>query len=99
LVAFLEVKLQVYGPLLEQGDLLVEFVDVGWRAEAGLAPGVFTECFGEALLEALDVAGQSACALVRGEQVGLQGKAADTRAGGGSVGCLALDRVEFGSPD
>ncbi len=63
-------------PCSKQGDLLVELVDVGWCAEAGFAPGLFAERFGQAL----DVAGQAAGAFVRGEEVGLEGDAADVRA-------------------
>jgi hypothetical protein len=41
-------------------------------AQAGLAPGVLTECFGEALFEVLDAGVEPGGAFVGGEQVGLQ---------------------------
>jgi hypothetical protein len=40
--------------LLQVGDRLVEGVDVGGDAEAGLAPGVLAECLGQALFQVLD---------------------------------------------
>ena len=48
LVAFLELEAQVDGLLFEVGDLLAEGVDVGGDAEAGLVPGLLTECLGQA---------------------------------------------------
>ena len=45
LVAFFELEAQVDGLLLEVGDLLVEGVDVGGRAEPGFAPGLLAERF------------------------------------------------------
>ena len=52
--------------MLELGDPLVECVDVGLGAEPGLAPGVFAEGFGEALLELVDAGVQAVGAFVRG---------------------------------
>ena len=85
LVAFRQLQAQVDGLLLEVGDLLGEGVDVGWGAEAGLAPGVLTECFREALLEVLDAGVQPGGAFVGGEQVGLQRGSGDRRVGGSAA--------------
>ena len=54
LVAFLELQAQVDGLLFEVGDLLVEGVDVGGRAEPGFAPGLLAERLGQAFLELPD---------------------------------------------
>jgi hypothetical protein len=45
---------QVGGLLLEMGDFLVERVDVGGRAEPGLAPRLFAERSGKPLFELAD---------------------------------------------
>lgn len=42
-IAFFELKAQVGDVLFEMGDLLVEGVDVGGGAEAGLVPGPLAE--------------------------------------------------------
>ena len=68
LVAFAELQAQVDGLLLEVGDLLVQGVDVDGGAQAGLAPGVLTECFGQAFLEVLDA--RAAGWRVRGRRAG-----------------------------
>ena len=55
LIAFGELEAQVDGLLLEVGGpLLADCVDVGGRAEAGLAPGLLTECIGQALFKLPD---------------------------------------------
>jgi hypothetical protein len=46
LVAFLDVQTQVGHLLFDVCDLLVEGIDVGWRAEPGLAPDLFAQGFG-----------------------------------------------------
>ena len=51
---------------------LAEGVDVGGDAEPGLAPGLLTECLGQAFLELPDAGVEPDGALVGGEQVGLQ---------------------------
>ena len=53
-VAFFELEPQVDGLLFEVGDLLVEGVDVGGRAEPGFAPGLLAEGLGQALFELPD---------------------------------------------
>jgi hypothetical protein len=45
-VAFLTLEVQVGDLLLHVGDLVVEGVDVGGRAEAGLTPCLVVECLG-----------------------------------------------------
>lgn len=40
------------------GDLLAEGVDVGWDAEAGLVPGLLTECLGQAPFKPPDAGGE-----------------------------------------
>ena len=79
LVAFGELELQVGGFLLEIGDLLVEGVDVGGRAEPGLVPGLLAERFGQPFLELADAGGEPDGALAGGEQVRLQGCAVGRR--------------------
>ena len=86
LVAFFELEAQVDGLLLEMGDLLVEGVDVGGRAEPGFAPGLLAERLGQALFELPDAGGEPGCAFMGGEQVGLQRGAGDGRAGGAAGG-------------
>ena len=78
-VAFGELQAQVDGLLFEVGDLLVEGVDVGRGTEAGLAPGVLAEGFGEAFLQLLDTRVEPDRAFVGGEQVGLQWRPHDFR--------------------
>jgi hypothetical protein len=63
---------QVDRLLFEVGDLLVEGVDVGGGAQAGLAPGVLAQCGGETLFEMLDASVKPGGAFVGGEEVGLQ---------------------------
>jgi hypothetical protein len=72
LVAFLQLETQVDGLLLQVVDLLAEGVDVGGRAEPGLAPCLFAERFGQAFLKLADAGVQPDSAFVRREQVGLQ---------------------------
>src|SRR6266550_3614840 len=72
LALFLELEAQVDGLLLQVSELLVEGVDVGGRAEPGLAPGLFPERFGQAFLKLPDAGVQPDGAFVGGEQVGLQ---------------------------
>ena len=66
-VAFFELEPQVDGLLFERDDLLLELVDVVGGAEAGLAPGLFAEQFGEALFELVDPGGEADAALLGGE--------------------------------
>ncbi len=81
-------------------DLLGEGVEVGGRAEPGLAPGLLAEGFGEAFFELPDAGVQPERAFVRGEQVGLQRGAGDARpgglvaAGGGRGGLEGVDLGE-----
>ena len=81
LVAFGELEPQVGGLLFEVGDLLVEGVDVGGRAEPGFAPRLLAERFGQAVFELLDAGVEPDRAFVGGEQVGLQRGPGDGRAG------------------
>ncbi|MGH3516201.1 MAG: hypothetical protein ACRDQ7_02030, partial [Haloechinothrix sp.] len=53
--------------------LVLELVDVVGSAEAGLAPCLLAERFGEALFELMHAGGESGGALLGVEQVGLQG--------------------------
>jgi hypothetical protein len=98
LVAFVQTQAQIDDLLFEVGDLLVQGVDVSWGAEPGLAPGLFTERFGEALLEVLDVSMEPGGAFVGGEQVGLQRGSGDRQARaavcGGWLGCQGVDLLE-----
>ena len=43
LVTLVEFRAEIGELLLEAGDLVVEGVDVGWRAEPGFAPGLLAE--------------------------------------------------------
>lgn len=71
LVAFFELESQIDGVLFECDDLVFELVDVVGGAEAGLAPCLLAERFGEALFELLDAGGEASGALLSVEQVGL----------------------------
>src|SRR5690349_19183900 len=66
-LAFVELLTKVEVVLLELADALVEGVDVGGCAEPGLTPGLFTECFGEPLLELADAGVEAGGAFVSGE--------------------------------
>jgi hypothetical protein len=82
--------------LFEMADFLVERVDVGGCAEPGFTPGLLAECFGEPFLELPGAGGEAEGAFVGGEQVRLQGRAGDARAGGaagGRRGCF--EGVDF----
>ena len=73
-------------------DLLLELVDVVGGAEPGLAPGLFAEQLGQAVLELVGAGGHADAALLGGEQVGLQGGPADRGSGawgGWAVGLSA----------
>ena len=70
--------------LLKVGDLLVEGVDVGGRAEPGLAPGLLAERFGQTVFQLADACAEPGGAFVGGEQVGLQRGPGD-----GRPGCVA----------
>jgi hypothetical protein len=85
-VAFAELEAQPGGLLFELGDLVVQRVGVGGRAEAGLLPGLLAERLGEAFFELPDACVEAGGALVRGEQVGLQRRAGDGGAGGFACG-------------
>jgi hypothetical protein len=76
-VAFSEMEPQVGGLLFERDDTGVEVVDVGGRAEPGLAPGPLAERLGQALFELLDAGGEPEGAFVGGEQVRLQRRPGD----------------------
>jgi hypothetical protein len=80
-VAFFELEAQVGGLLLKVGDLLVEGVDIGGRAEPGFAPGLVAERFGQAVFELPHAGGEPDRAFMGGEQVGLQRGPGDGRAG------------------
>lgn len=43
--------------LFELGDATLELVDVGWRAETGLAPGLLDELLGQFPLQLPDAGG------------------------------------------
>jgi integrase len=81
LAAFGELQLEVGGLLFEVGDLLLQGVDVGGRAEPGFAPGLLAERFGQAFFELADAGGEPQRPFVGGEQVGLQGRPGDAGAG------------------
>ncbi|MFD1538731.1 hypothetical protein [Nonomuraea guangzhouensis] len=66
-VAFFELEAQFYGLLLQMSDLLVEGVDVGGRAEPGLAPDMLAEQLGQAFLKLLDADVESDGAFVGGK--------------------------------
>ena len=90
---FFELEAQVDGLLLQLGDLLVEGVDVGGRAEPGLAPGLFAERFRQTFFQLLDAGVQPDGAFVGGEQVGLQGCPGDGRPGPSPVAGGAASRA------
>ena len=96
LVAFFQLEPQVGDLLLEVGDLVAEGVDVGGRAEPGVAPGLLAEHLGQAVFELLDTGIEPGRPLVGGEQVGLQRCPGDGRAGsfaGGRRG--GFERVDL----
>jgi len=66
-VAFFELEPLVGDLLLQVGDFLVQGVDAGGGAEAGLAPGLLTEYPGEAFFELLDAGGEPDGAFVGAE--------------------------------
>ena len=76
-IAFVELLLYVEVVLFELADALVEGVDVDGGAEPGFAPGLFTEGFGQPLLQLLNAGIEPGGAFVGGEQVGLQRGAGD----------------------
>ena len=86
LVAFVELQPQIGVVLLEVADFLLEGVDVGGGTEAGFAPGLLAERFGEAFFELADAGGEPQRPLVGGEQVRLQGRPGDAGAGGAVAG-------------
>ena len=69
--AFVELLLKVAVVLFELADALVEGVDIGGGTEPGLAPGLFTEPFGQPLLQLLDAGAEPGGAFVGSEQIGL----------------------------
>ena len=88
LVAFFQLEPQVGDLLLEVGDVVAEGVDVGGRAEPGVAPGLLAEHLGQAVFELLDTGIEPDRPLVGGEQVSLQrcpghGRAGPSPAAGG----------------
>ena len=64
------------------GDALMQFVEVLWGAEPGLAPDLLAEGFGQPPLQLGNPSGQAGAAFVGGEQVGVQGGSAGRRAAG-----------------
>jgi hypothetical protein len=80
------------------GDLLVEGVDIDGRVQPGFAPCLLPECLGEPFLEVLYSGVEPVGALVRGEEVGLQGGSGDRRAGAvtgsGWLGVGGVDLLE-----
>lgn len=63
LISFSQVSLELLVVLGELGDLLPELARVVGLAETGLAPGLFAERLGQALLELTDAGGQAGGAL------------------------------------
>jgi hypothetical protein len=101
LVAFLDLQTQVGHVLFEVCDLLVEGVDVGWRAEPGLAPDLLAEGFGQTLFQVLDSGVEPDGAFMGGKEVGLQRGACDGRAGavaGGRAKRRKLAQAVTGRP-
>ncbi len=92
-VAFFELEAEIGGLLFEIGDFLAERVDVRGGAESGFPPCLLTEGLGEPFLELLDAGGQPGCALMGGEQVGLQRFPCHGRPGCAS-GCCGRDGFE-----
>lgn len=72
--------------LLELGDALLECVDVGRGAEAGLLPGFLADGFGEPAFELSDVPRHAGVAFGQVSQVGEQGLPADLWPGWSVVG-------------
>ena len=96
LVAFFQLEPQVGDLLLEVGDVVAEGVDVGGRAEPGVAPGLLAEHLGQAVFELLDTGIEPDRPLVGGEQVSLQRCPGHGRAGsfaGGRRG--GFERVDL----
>jgi hypothetical protein len=75
-------------------DALFQLVDVVGGAEAGLAPGLFAEEFGQALFELTHSCGEADRALLGGEQVGVQ-RGVTGGAGGGAGGGLGGQSVDL----
>jgi hypothetical protein len=82
-IAFGDLEPQVDGLLLVVGELLIEGIDVGGRAEPGFAPCLLAERLGQPFLELVDAGVEPDGAFVGCEQVGLQRGAGDGRAGSG----------------
>ena len=83
--------------MFEGGNAGVELVDVGVRAEPGLAPDLLAERLGQALFELLGAGSEPEGAFVGGKQVRLQRGPADGRAGaaaGGRAGLRGVDLAE-----
>jgi len=95
LVVLFELEAKVDGVLFERDDLLFELIDAIGRAEARLVPGLFAECFGEALFELVDAGGETNGALLRVEQVGLEGRSADRGSDAGGVRWLGFGGVDL----
>ena len=58
--------------LLELDDPALQSIDVLWRAEAGLAPGLLAEHFGQSRLKLADSGGEPAVAFMCVDEIGLQ---------------------------
>jgi hypothetical protein len=93
--ALFELQAQVGGLLFEVGDFLAEGVDIGGRAEPGLAPCLFAERAGQPLFELADAGAEADGPFVGSEQIGLQGCAG----GGRSRGVAGERRGGFGRVD
>jgi hypothetical protein len=71
-LAFVELLLKVEVVLFELADALVQGIDIRGSAEPGLAPGLFTERFGQPLLQLLNARGEPGGSLVGSQQIRLQ---------------------------
>src|SRR5271157_730833 len=60
-IAFVELLSKVEVVLFELADALMEGIDICGDAEPGLAPGLFTERFGQPLLQLLDAGAEPGC--------------------------------------
>ena len=94
-VAFVELLSKVEVVLFELADLLVEGIDVGGGAEPGLAPGLFTERFGQPFLQLMDAGAEPGDSLVGSQQIRLQRGSGDRGAGVLTGNWICLQRMDF----
>ena len=94
-LAFVELLLKAEVVLFELADALVEGVDVGGGAEPGLVPGLFTERFGQPLLQLLDARAEPGDSLLCSQQIRLQRGACDPGADVLSGDWICLQRMDF----